>query len=181
MSQAHREYKEAIEAGHGAYLMDESEEKKDIFTVSVGNLPAGAAVLIKITYVTEVATSGPYISFVLPATVYPPSQDKALRDTTQGSVATVGVKDACGLSLEIGLDMPYPIAELYSSTHAINVKRTECVATVVLQEQNRPFEKEFVLSCLLSKPFEPRMTVEVSADGTYAGMVWVCARTRVCV
>jgi poly [ADP-ribose] polymerase len=33
---AHNEYKEAVAAGHGAYLMD--EEKPDVFTVSVGNL-----------------------------------------------------------------------------------------------------------------------------------------------
>ena len=37
--QARREYKEAIEKGKGAYLMEEDEP--DIFTVSVGNLPVG--------------------------------------------------------------------------------------------------------------------------------------------
>ncbi len=69
--QAHKEYKQvnlnlllcsiayflieflvqAVSEGHGAYLLD--EEKPDVFTVSVGNLPPGADVLIKITYVTE--------------------------------------------------------------------------------------------------------------------------------
>jgi poly [ADP-ribose] polymerase len=37
--EARREYKAAVAAGHGAYLMDESEEAPDVFTVSVGNLP----------------------------------------------------------------------------------------------------------------------------------------------
>ena len=36
--QAHREYKEAVAAGKGAYLMDE-EPAGNIFTVSIGNLP----------------------------------------------------------------------------------------------------------------------------------------------
>jgi poly [ADP-ribose] polymerase 2/3/4 len=71
--QAHKEYKEAISKGHGAYLMDKegkrrereerekrtkrahpgfsslSLEKEDVFTVSVGNLPPKADCIIKIT------------------------------------------------------------------------------------------------------------------------------------
>ena len=68
-----REYKEAVAKGHGAYLMDESEDKPEVcvcvflcgvcfclslasqtnamyqvFTVSVGNLPAGCDVFIKV-------------------------------------------------------------------------------------------------------------------------------------
>lgn len=42
---------QAVSEGHGAYLMD--EEKPEVFTVSVGNLPPKCDALIKITYVTE--------------------------------------------------------------------------------------------------------------------------------
>ena len=42
--QAHREYKEAVEAGKGAYLMDE-EPAGNIFTVSIGNLPPQVQIL----------------------------------------------------------------------------------------------------------------------------------------
>ncbi|KAL5010401.1 hypothetical protein ScPMuIL_012706 [Solemya velum] len=41
---AHKEYREAIQQGHGAYLMDQDEETPDVFTVSVGNVPGHAAV-----------------------------------------------------------------------------------------------------------------------------------------
>lgn len=44
-----QEYREAVAAGHGAYLME--EEKADVFSVAVGNLPPRTSVLIKITYV----------------------------------------------------------------------------------------------------------------------------------
>jgi poly [ADP-ribose] polymerase len=53
--QAHKEYKQAVSEGHGAYLMD--EEKPEVFTVSVGNLPPKCDALIKITYVTELEVS----------------------------------------------------------------------------------------------------------------------------
>ena len=46
--EARREYKEAISRGDGAYLME--EETPDVFTVSVGNLPPGANVLIKVRF-----------------------------------------------------------------------------------------------------------------------------------
>ena len=46
--QARREYQKAIEEGHGAYLMEEIEEQPDVFTVSVGNIPPKATVVIKV-------------------------------------------------------------------------------------------------------------------------------------
>lgn len=49
--QAHREYKEAIAQGKGAYLMD--QETNEVFKVNVGNLPAKCKCVIKITYLTE--------------------------------------------------------------------------------------------------------------------------------
>jgi hypothetical protein len=44
---------DAIASGHGAYLMEEKEDKPNIFTVNVGNLPPGKQVEVSITYVTE--------------------------------------------------------------------------------------------------------------------------------
>uniref|UniRef100_G3VDU7 Poly [ADP-ribose] polymerase n=1 Tax=Sarcophilus harrisii TaxID=9305 RepID=G3VDU7_SARHA len=51
--EAHQEYREAISQGHGAYLMD--QDSPGVFTVSIGNLPPQAKVLIKITYITELS------------------------------------------------------------------------------------------------------------------------------
>ena len=59
-----------------------------MFTVSVGNLPAGASVLIKITYVAELQVEGENIVFSLPGTVAPWKQEAALEETTQVSIHT---------------------------------------------------------------------------------------------
>ena len=56
---------------------------QDVFTVSVGNLPPGAQVLIKITYVTELTVDGEQICFSLPGSVAPWTRDKALEEVTQ--------------------------------------------------------------------------------------------------
>ena len=59
---------------------------QDVFTVSVGNLPPGASVLIKITYVAELLVEGENIVFSLPGSVAPWKKDAALDTTTQVSV-----------------------------------------------------------------------------------------------
>ncbi|XP_069827927.1 protein mono-ADP-ribosyltransferase PARP4-like [Dendropsophus ebraccatus] len=79
--QAHREYRSAISEGHGAYLMD--QDAPDVFTVSVGNLPPKATVIIKITYVTELECRYNHIAFSIPGNVAQWQKDKALKENTQ--------------------------------------------------------------------------------------------------
>ena len=65
---------------------------QDVFTVSVGNLPPGASVLIKITYVAELSVEGEHIQFSLPSSVAPWKQEAALDETIQTDVEKVKVK-----------------------------------------------------------------------------------------
>ena len=65
---------------------------KDVFTVSVGNLPPSANVLIKITYVAELSVEGENIVFTLPGSVAPWKQEAALEETTQTDVEKIKVK-----------------------------------------------------------------------------------------
>lgn len=64
---------------------------QDIFTVSVGNLPPKAKVLIRITYITELSVQGACMVFFLPATVAPWQQDRALRENLQVRLATAAL------------------------------------------------------------------------------------------
>jgi hypothetical protein len=66
---AFEDYDDAMSAGHGAYLLD--EERPDVFTASIGNLPPGAEVSIRITYVAELQLEGDDIRFVLPTRSHP--------------------------------------------------------------------------------------------------------------
>ena len=58
-----------------------------MFTVSVGNIPPGATVLIKITYVAELPVEDDNIVFSLPGSLAPWSRDQALKDSTQVMLA----------------------------------------------------------------------------------------------
>ena len=160
--QAHREYKEAISHAHGVYLMD--EEKPDVFTVSVGNLPAGANVLIKIIYVAELALEGEMISFLIPGTVAPWRRDKALEDVTQTDVKRVDILSEGGsFYLQIAIDMPFKIRELNSPTHSLKVKKTDTKAVIGLQP-DVGLGEGFQLLISLAEVHVPRMWVEQSPD-----------------
>ena len=54
-----------------------------MFTISVGNLPAKAKVLIKITYVCELRYEGDHIVFELPSSVAPWDKQAALAQQIQ--------------------------------------------------------------------------------------------------
>ena len=56
---------------------------QEVFSVSVGNLPPKANVLIKITYVAELPFDGELINFVLPGCVAPWTKDAAMATKIQ--------------------------------------------------------------------------------------------------
>ena len=74
---AFESYDDAMEQEHGAFLLD--EERPDVFQASIGNLPPGKEVTVKLTYVTELAVDEGRFRFVIPTTVsprYAPAQDR---------------------------------------------------------------------------------------------------------
>ncbi|XP_072018547.1 protein mono-ADP-ribosyltransferase PARP4-like [Amphiura filiformis] len=157
---AHKEYKEAISKGHGAYLMD--EETPDVFTVSVGNLPPMTTVVIKIVYMAELSVDGDTIVFGLPGSVAPWKKDTALSEVTQTDLKTVKIdKEMKGnLSVEVAIEMPYDIRTLESPTHPIRIKRTASKATVALADGCTRLDDGFQLQIGLAEIHVPRMWVE---------------------
>ncbi|KAL7384647.1 hypothetical protein ABVT39_006320 [Epinephelus coioides] len=160
---ARKEYKQAIAKGHGAYLMD--QDAPDVFTISVGNLPPAATVLIKVTYVSELIVRDGSIHFSLPGSVAPWQQSAALNQTTQVSVEKVCVTDeAREFTLDMFVEMPYEITNLQCITHKIKMKRTDCKAVVSVLPGQVLGQEGFQLSVTMSEVHLPRMWVEKSHD-----------------
>uniref|UniRef100_A0A8C1SPA8 Poly [ADP-ribose] polymerase n=1 Tax=Cyprinus carpio TaxID=7962 RepID=A0A8C1SPA8_CYPCA len=157
--QAHKEYKQAIEKGHGAYLMD--QDAPDVFTISVGNLPPGATVLIKVTFITELVVRSGSIVFSLSGSVAPWQQRAALYQTTQATVEKIGVTEEFSLSMSI--EMPYEIINL-SSSHGIKTKRTDCKAVISTLPGQTLGSEGLQVSFSLSNIHMPRMWVENHPD-----------------
>ncbi|XP_065907785.1 protein mono-ADP-ribosyltransferase PARP4-like isoform X2 [Dysidea avara] len=167
--QAHKEYREAISQGHGAYLMD--EETPDVFTVSVGNLPPGASVLIKITYVAELLVEGENIVFSLPGSVAPWKKDSALDTTTQTDVDKVKVTKQGDVSVQVAVEMPFKIRTIESPTHKLKIKKTATKAVVEMCEGGSGLGDGFQLLVGLAEIHVPRMWVEENDQSHHACML----------
>ncbi|XP_067299712.1 protein mono-ADP-ribosyltransferase PARP4-like isoform X2 [Pseudorasbora parva] len=162
--QARKEYKQAIEKGHGAYLMD--QDAPDVFTISVGNLPPGATVLIKVTFITELVVRSGSIVFSLAGSVAPWQQNDALNQTTQATVEKIGVSELQSegeFSLSMSIEMPYKIINL-SSSHRIKTKMTDCKAVISTLPGQTLGSEGLQVSFSLSDIHMPRMWVENHPD-----------------
>ncbi|XP_065586155.1 protein mono-ADP-ribosyltransferase PARP4 [Cyrtonyx montezumae] len=161
-SQAHREYREAISHGDGAYLMD--QDAPDIFVITVGNISPNSTVLIKITYITELRCQNGCITFHMPASVSPWQQDRALNENTQDTIKKICVKQVetlkNGFSLDMSIEMPYSIESLHSWTHNLKIKKTECKAVIKTVENSSLDSSGFGLDIWISNAYLPRMWVE---------------------
>ncbi|XP_063286045.1 protein mono-ADP-ribosyltransferase PARP4 [Pelobates fuscus] len=160
--QAHKEYRTAISEGHGAYLMDQDDP--DIFTVSVGNLPANATVIIKITYITELSIQNDNCQFEIPGDIAAWQKDKTLNENTQDTVSRVGIKEG-GVKkgcffLDMSLDMSCKIVAMNCWTHKIIVKKTDCKAVIQTKKGSSFTETGFILSIDMENICNPRMWVE---------------------
>ena len=170
--EAHREYREAIAKGHGAYLMD--QESAQVFKVNVGNLPPKCKCVIKITYVAELSVENEIIVFRLPSHVAKWQLDKLRGEEDQQSLMSKftelmesvnGEGVLSKSSLLLSIVMPFEIRSIRSPTHKIKLKQTACHAVVELNNQRHKILNEpFLLIVNMSTVHVPRMIVEDSLD-----------------
>lgn len=166
--QAFADYDDAIAAGHGGYLLD--QERPDVFTASIGNLPAGAEVLVRISYVAELEREGDAIRFALPTTVsprYAPAQD--VRGVSPTPAEALNPPRAFsvpyGLTLGIDLEMASAIRRVESPTHALSVEVDGKRGTVRLASEEVALDHDLVLTVALTEPHVPRALVETTPAG----------------
>ncbi|XP_031716845.1 von Willebrand factor A domain-containing protein 5A-like [Anarrhichthys ocellatus] len=70
--EAREEYDDALSSGQQAFLLEESEQSPDIFSLSVGSLPPGESASIRLEYVIELAVQADEgLRFCLPAVLNP--------------------------------------------------------------------------------------------------------------
>lgn len=168
---AFERYDDAMAAGHGAYLLD--EERTDVFTVSVGNLPPGKEATIRITTVEEMPAEGDDIRFTLPTTVsprYAPETDRrgVGRSPAEALNPPVAFRVPYGLDLTVTLEMPSAIRGVESPTHPLSVELDGSHGTVRLGERITALDHDFVLKVKLEKPHAARAWVERDPRGAAA-------------
>jgi Ca-activated chloride channel family protein len=169
---AFAEYDDAMASGHGAYLLD--QEQADIFTVSVGNVPPGKEVVLRITTVSELALEGDAIRFTLPTTIsprYAPAEDRRGMGIPEAERVTPPYALAVpyGLSLEVDVQTSAAIRTVESPSHTVRVSIEDRHAVVDLSSRETAMDRDFVLLVTLAEENQPRVLAERGPDGkTYA-------------
>lgn len=167
--QAFATYDAAIAAGHGAALLD--QERRNVFTASVGNLLPGEETVIEVVYVQELAADEGALRLTIPTLVAPRYiGGGAAGDRTGHGVAepTDRVPDADRITPAIGavdygftLDLSFELGRdvtIESPSHAIAVTRDGGRRRVALAGPAAALDRDLVL-------------VAAGAPGSAAGVV----------
>jgi Ca-activated chloride channel homolog len=165
---AFKAYDEAMSDGHGAYLLE--EERADVFTASLGNIPPGKEVVIRVETAAELQMEGDAIRFTLPTTIaprYAPAEDRrGVGESEADRVSPpVALTVPYGLELEIDIETTAPLRGVESPTHPIALKLEAHRATVRLSERETALDRDFVLQVTVAEDHSPRVLVERGPDG----------------
>jgi Ca-activated chloride channel family protein len=169
--EAFRMYDDAMERGDGAFLLD--EERPDVFQASIGNLPPGREVLVKLTYVTELVCSANGLRFTIPTTVsprYAPAEDRVGvgRPDAEALNPPRAFHVPYGLQLSVKLDMGGTISRVESPSHPVSVTMNGAQATVALSSRDAALDCDFVLSVEVPGLDVPQAWTERGDDGAGA-------------
>jgi Ca-activated chloride channel family protein len=139
-------FEAARSSGKTASLLD--QERPNIFTQSVTNIPPGGKVKIEIAYVETLNYEAGAYEFSFPMVVGP----RYIPAHTDGSrikppVATEGTRAGHDLSLNVKLDAGVDIQSLASQSHEVSIGRPNAhSATIALKQRAVLPNKDFVLN-----------------------------------
>lgn len=168
---AFAEYDDALQRGHGAFLLD--EERPDVFQASIGNLPPGRSAIVKVTYVRELEVDHGLLRFVVPTTVaprYAPAADHVGlgRSDAETLNPPLAWQVPYGLELTVTLSLPGPIGRVESPSHPISMSMAGGRTTVTLAKTATALDRDFVLTVAANGLSQPRAWVERDSDGRAA-------------
>lgn len=141
---ARQVYEEAKEEGKAASLLD--QERPNIFTQSVANIPPGEKIVIEISYVETLKYEDGEYEFVFPMVVAPRYTPVTMKDEEAEKVSPPVSQTRTGhdISIEVNLDAGVPVELLRSSHDVESVNLSSNSARVTLKGYKTIPNKDFV-------------------------------------
>ncbi|XP_038179607.1 von Willebrand factor A domain-containing protein 5A-like [Arvicola amphibius] len=165
--QAHSNYEDALSQGHQAYLLEEDDYTRDVFSCNVGNLQPGAKVAVTLRYVQELPleTDGA-LRYVLPAILNPRYQL-----SEQSAKSCLNIKTPI-VPLE---DLPYTLSMVatITSQHGIERVQSNCslspmqyladdkTSAQVFLAEGHKFDRDVELLIYYNEVHSPSVAVEM--------------------
>ncbi|XP_066541145.1 von Willebrand factor A domain-containing protein 5A-like [Hoplias malabaricus] len=166
-------YGDAISSGQRAYIVQETEESPDVFSMVVGCLPPKESVFVTLVYVTELTVDADHgLRFCLPAVLnprYTPS-DMDLSRVTEMTAVSESLA-ACSLSLHIHITSPIAVSKVESNCSLdpliyFNADHTE--AEVSLSPGHR-FDRDVEILLYYQNTHQPTAIVEAGCKDAQPG------------
>ncbi|XP_052044618.1 von Willebrand factor A domain-containing protein 5A-like isoform X2 [Apodemus sylvaticus] len=174
---AHRKYEDALSQGHQAYLLEEDDYSRDVFSCNVGNLQPGAKVAITLRYVQELLLERDgALRYVLPAILNPRYQL-----TEQSGKSCLNIQSPI-VPLK---DLPYTLSMIatITSQHRIERVQSNCsLSTVqyltddktsaqVSLTEGHKFDRDVELLIYYSEVHSPSVAVEMGMLNKKPGII----------
>ncbi|XP_023206783.1 von Willebrand factor A domain-containing protein 5A-like [Xiphophorus maculatus] len=170
--QAQEEYDDALSSGQQAFLLEESEQSPDIFSLKVGRLPPGESASIRLEYVTELAVQADDgLRFCLPAVLNPRYQPQGSEGPSVQVTSVPASLVPYSLSFSAQVSSPRPISKIESSCSLeplqyLNADQTQ--ATVKLGGGHK-FDRDIELLIYYKDAHQPSAVVEAGQASAKPG------------
>ncbi|KAK5904483.1 hypothetical protein CesoFtcFv8_006040 [Champsocephalus esox] len=169
---AREEYDDALSSGQQAFLLEESDQSPDIFSLSVGSLPPGESASIRLEYVTELAVQADEgLRFILPAVLNPRYHPQG---SAGGSVQVTSVPASLvpySLSFSARVSSPRPVSKVESNCplDPLEYLNTEQSQATVKLAAGHKFDRDVELLIYYKDAHQPTAVVEAGQTSAKSG------------
>ncbi|XP_063350285.1 von Willebrand factor A domain-containing protein 5A-like isoform X2 [Pelmatolapia mariae] len=160
---AHEEYDDALSCGQQAFLLEESDQSPDIFSLSVGSLPPGESASIRLEYVTELAVQADDgLRFCLPAVLNPRYQPQGSEGAEVQVTSVPASLVPYSLSFSARVSSPRPISKVESncSLDPLQYLNTDQTQATVKLAAGHKFDRDVELLIYYKDAHQPTAVVE---------------------
>uniref|UniRef100_A0A3Q4HBV2 von Willebrand factor A domain-containing protein 5A-like n=1 Tax=Neolamprologus brichardi TaxID=32507 RepID=A0A3Q4HBV2_NEOBR len=161
---AREDYDDALSSGQQAFLLEESYQSPDIFSLSVGSLPPRESASIRLEYVTELSVQADDgLRFCLPAVLNP-------RYQPQGRKKQISLMPY-SLSFSARVSSPRPISKVESncSLDPLQYLNTDQTQATVKLAAGHKFDRDVELLIYYKDAHQPTAVVEAGQASAEPG------------
>ncbi|KAF1393787.1 hypothetical protein PFLUV_G00019670 [Perca fluviatilis] len=169
---AREEYDDALSSGKQAFLLEESDQSPDIFSLSVGSLRPGESASIRLEYVTELAVQADEgLRFCLPAVLNPRYQPRGSEDVCIQVTSVPASLVPYSLSFSARVSSPRPVSKVESNCplDALQYLNTEQTQATVKLAAGHKFDRDVELLIYYKDAHQPTAVVEAGQTSAKPG------------
>uniref|UniRef100_A0A669F5D2 VIT domain-containing protein n=1 Tax=Oreochromis niloticus TaxID=8128 RepID=A0A669F5D2_ORENI len=169
---AREEYDDALSSGQQAFLLEESDQSPDIFSLSVGSLPPGESASIRLEYVTELAVQADDgLRFCLPAVLNPRYQPQGSEGAGVQVTSVPASLVPYSLSFSARVSSPRPISKVESncSLDPLQYLNTDQTQATVKLAAGHKFDRDVELLIYYKDAHQPTAVVEAGQASAEPG------------